>query len=755
MASSKKTSAGAGRSKPVKGRPPSTSTLAHLSQSNSPSILSAFSPDATLFAFVVLAIDRHRLRVYDSASGRAVSEYTVDSARVSSLKWATLTSDSPGPEQNSPSKKRKKTSVPTAAEKDSSSRTEVVALGLSDGIVIFFSPSHSQVLRTLTHPKSTSAVLSLAFDPSNGSALWTSSADGSICLWDVQNKTVLRSWKNDDHIPCTSLSVCPTLEGHSTSLLAAHHSIRLFKDIANDNSLSKPMQVAGFTGHATSIQLLLWFNESEKPTKFFSMAEGDRFVYCWDVEGASLSEKPVAAISLDADVRTFALATPVNSQQCLIALSTSGKLSFVPIPSKFPSSTDKSNTIATILPRSTVSSTSKFRAQDPQVIDLVPLPTSPGLVRVVRLVKGIQPTFDTISYLDDSANYIHNPILPEINQEDISIDPQRALNNRYVESKQLTVGSGHDVNQEDVDGSLVEQEFDGFLQVDLAEMSLGQRLTAVTETEANHVSESEDEYEQHIKRSKATKKARSEVAAIPTNSLTRTLIQALHSSDSRLLEMCLGHSDPALILNTVRRLPPQLTIPLITACVERLGRGPRSSNMKGGGGGTSSQRGSGLLTWLRTVLTVHTGHLMTIPDLVARLSGLHATLTARSSLHDSLLSLSGRLDMVLSQVELRASTTPASLAPLKANKKRPEATVRRYIEGDTESSDEPDDKMDVEVEMGSEDEGSLEDIELGGDSDEDEEEYEDLSDGDSGGNFIDDEAEEEDFTGDEDEDESD
>ena len=113
--------------------------------------------------------------------------------------------------------------------------------------------------------------------------------------------------------------------------------------------------------------------------------------------------------------------------------------------------------------------------------------------------------------------------------------------------------------------------------------------------------------------SKTSKKqAKSDISVIPANSLTRTLIQALHSSDSRLLEMCLTHSDPILIRNTVRRLPPQLAIPLITACVDRLGRGARAANMKGGGGGASSQRGMGLLTWLKTVLAIHTGHLMTV-----------------------------------------------------------------------------------------------------------------------------------------------
>ena len=131
-----------------------------------------------------------------------------------------------------------------------------------------------------------------------------------------------------------------------------------------------------------------------------------------------------------------------------------------------------------------------------------------------------------------------------------------------------------------------------------------------------------------------------------------------------------------------------------------------------------------------------------MPDLVARLSGLHATLSSRLALQETLLTLSGRLDMVLSQIEMRSSAAPATLAPRKAAQpvgKR----VTRYVEG--ESADE-DERMDVEVEVDSgDDDASVEDVELGGDtadeegSDEDEED----SEGDSANEFIDDEAEEE------------
>jgi len=103
-------------------------------------------------------------------------------------------------------------------------------------------------------------------------------------------------------------------------------------------------------------------------------------------------------------------------------------------------------------------------------------------------------------------------------------------------------------------------------------------------------------------------------------------------------------------------------------------------------------------------------------DLVARLAGLHATLTSRLALRESLLSLSGRLDMVLQQVNLRASAAPAPLSHGGKRGKAPAGAAgtreaRRYVEGESEQEE----AMEVELEEGS-DGGSIEDIELGAES---------------------------------------
>lgn len=141
-----------------------------------------------------------------------------------------------------------------------------------------------------------------------------------------------------------------------------------------------------------------------------------------------------------------------------------------------------------------------------------------------------------------------------------------------------------------------------------------------------------------------------------------------------------------------------------------------------------------------------------MPDLVARLSGLHATLTSRLALQQSLLSLNGRLDMVISQIEMRSSTAPAPLSLPKSTKskgkqkKQVEKVAARYVEGESEGEvDAPGTETVVEKD---DDAGSIEDVELGGDDEDEEESEEDKDEGSMG----EDEEEEEEGEGDDDSD---
>ncbi|KAK0198977.1 hypothetical protein F5146DRAFT_1160254, partial [Armillaria mellea] len=741
------------KSKPPRSRPTANSAISQpaVQDASTTTALPAFSPNGNLFAYLSLAVDKHRLRVYDTATSQSVAEHLFEATRATALEWALL--QLPDADQP-PSKKKRKKGVDATEVKT----VEVVILGLSNGTLVLFSPTHGRVIRILSDSQSTVAILSaiVVKNADNISNIWTSSADGFVRKWDIQTNSVLGAWKSDDRVPYSAMALRPS-EEDDRHILVANHSLRL---LSFDNADSqKPNQLASFSGHASVVKAVQWDASQTRSDRFISMAEADRVVSLWAVPVGDATEGQLAAsIQLDSDVRaTSLLHAAASPSQVLLTLAASGRISVFPIPAELSPPTNSSHKVSTLLPRSTLAVPSVKNTSGAQLLAASFVQGHPGQIRIARVVAGVQPVFDLVSYLDESGAFIKDVSISDVSAslvtETTMVSNCCIPSRRYNESASMVVGSGVILGHDpDLDDLAVEHP-EGELDVDLAELSLGQRLTALSGANTRPEGSDDEEASSSKRRKPSGKKVQNDISVVPAASLTRTLLQALHSSDSKLMETCLAHSDPVLIRNTVKALPPQLAVPLLTACMERLGRGARANNMKGGGGGASSQRGTTLIAWVKTVLAVHSGHLMTMPDLVARLSGLHATLTARIALQESLLSLSGRLDMVLSQIEMRSSAAPAPLVPKKKAVK--DKNVKRYVEGESEDEEE---EMDVDVEVDSgDDAGSIEDVELGGSSDEsdEEEEAEDSGDDDDedededddddapvANGFIDDEAEE-------------
>lgn len=177
----------------------------------------------------------------------------------------------------------------------------------------------------------------------------------------------------------------------------------------------------------------------------------------------------------------------------------------------------------------------------------------------------------------------------------------------------MNLGSGI-LAPKDAAGNGVDIELDnGTLDAEMAELSLGQRLRAMQRGGDGHLSPSDSDSDPQS--TKKSKKGRDHATIeVPTESLSRTLTQALHSSDAKLLEGCLRHSDPEIIQNTVMRIPPQLAVPLLQACVDRLARGRGGNTGRSRGSAASSQRGTVMIAWIKIVLVAHSGHLMTVCD---------------------------------------------------------------------------------------------------------------------------------------------
>ena len=113
-----------------------------------------------------------------------------------------------------------------------------------------------------------------------------------------------------------------------------------------------------------------------------------------------------------------------------------------------------------------------------------------------------------------------------------------------------------------------------------------------------------------VQKEPSTSSKETSLLPVHTASLTSSLVQALHSSDVRLLESCLVHSKEKIIKNTVKRLPAHLVIPLVEALVDRLGRNKRGYGV--GVSGVHASRGKALVQWMRAVLVLHIAHLITV-----------------------------------------------------------------------------------------------------------------------------------------------
>ena len=157
-------------------------------------------------------------------------------------------------------------------------------------------------------------------------------------------------------------------------------------------------------------------------------------------------------------------------------------------------------------------------------------------------------------------------------------------------------------------------------------------------------------------------------------SLSTVLTQSLRTNDVSLLETCLHVRDLAIVRNTIERLDSSLTSTLMQKLAERFHSRPG--------------RAGSLLIWIQWTLVAHGGYLASQPGAMKTLAALHRVISERARSLPLLLSLKGKLDMLESQMNLRASMQARSKAQLAADEHDDEDVI--YIEGQEE--DESDDE---------------------------------------------------------------
>lgn len=216
-------------------------------------------------------------------------------------------------------------------------------------------------------------------------------------------------------------------------------------------------------------------------------------------------------------------------------------------------------------------------------------------------------------------------------------------------------------------------------------------LTIEQKLQAMEMVDENDDAGSTANNKKRTKKSTKFGRTAPSSqSLQAALVQALHSKDTALLEGCLRQRNTDVIATTVRRLPTSYVIPLLLQLIDKFQEKP--------------VRAQEIMDWIKPVLQIHTAYLMTVPDLVGKLSNFYQVMDTRVSVLPKLQTLTGRLDIVTTQIDTRAH----KLGSLHQHTNKDEKPRSVYVEQvsddeDEQLDDDDDDLMDESDSMDMED----------------------------------------------------
>ncbi|ORX92225.1 NUC189-domain-containing protein [Basidiobolus meristosporus CBS 931.73] len=567
-------------------------------------IVAKFDSEADLFAIVTQAVDRHRLRIFDTHTGSLKSEFSSDSERkFTCMSWGITQIEGMLSESG--------VSCLRASKVQPAATSKVVALGLENGSVIVYSVALGTIQKTLSGGH-TLPVRDFIFSQ-DGSKGYSCAPDGYLVEWDLKTSSVARKWKSDiKDVHTISLS-------HNESVLAvAAHSIELW-DLESQQVIKK------FTGHASVITNLVFSPNDEI---CISCAEHDRFVNLWDcrLEGDRID---LASLTLDADITQVEISKSNNvlalSEEGVVSLwenlISSSSMSSKPSKKKKRYTTRPSDSIIKIL------STAEESAVVPILVAKF-VSKGDGVEVLVARGSTLKPSFERVAFRDEeNGSLLTNVEIRRDPTSDLLLDQKNIASNN-LQATQKTYGDDNVVVL-------------GATDMALPDPSIKKR------TEVS--SEQEPTIEEKLKDLAVTETADGAAGEVPTNkaitpkanSLVHILVQALHSNDVQLLEGCLNNTNTEIINNTVKRLPPTYVIPFLAQVIPRFQAKPN--------------RGIALLRWIKAVLTIHTAYLMTVPELVKHIGAFYQTADNRLGSFQKLLALSSRLDLVTTQLSMRTT----------------------------------------------------------------------------------------------------
>lgn len=549
------------------------------------------------FAVVVQGVDAFRLRIWDTRTSTLAGEHVVPAGvKCTAVVWGTVGDQSVATD----GKKKKRRRSGVNAEQQGQ---KVVAITLSNGEVQLYSLAHGQVIRTLSGAH-TAAVSDFAF-AGDGVQGYSGGMDGLAIEWDLRTGVEQGRFSADGK-PIKKVRI----SHDGTRLLTAGHAIKLWDTTSREILKAYP-------GHASEVTRIQ-FSADDKIC--VSAADDDRHVSVWDTTAEGSSDH-LATLTMDGAPTNIAL----SSGNQLLALTEEGVVYLWANAARRDTTTPaKKKKKQSSLARSAEGALRIVSSADDGKT-VLPVLAATFSDEKVLIARGnvVKPAFERVEYLDEDGKLqekielSRKPVHSLLMDESASFAGQKQ-HHAYKEANDLLVLGAADLP---VNSTSMMVDDDLFTEnTALKEPTLEERLSAMSVTPAE---------------SKPRKSNRPPTAT----SLHQMLSQAIHTSDVQLLEQALQVHNSDMILATVRRLPPSHVVPLLDQLLLRLQRRPNRARQ--------------LVEWVRAVLLVHTGYLLSVPHLASNLSALYQTLDSRASVFQKLLRLSGRLDLVVTQMAMR------------------------------------------------------------------------------------------------------
>ncbi|ODV79590.1 NUC189-domain-containing protein [Suhomyces tanzawaensis NRRL Y-17324] len=556
--------------------------------SSGPFICAKFDPSKTFLASGHIALDTHQIKVQSVNPSQSPlnTSFNLDkSSKLTQISW-----------------------IPSAGEQ------HILALSLTKGSILIYSPSSNEIITELTTP-SHASILDFHFSLYTQSA-WSCDNGGSIYEWDVVNHKLLQSFNINDVLENaeTINRISSVMYNEKPCLLIGSHSIYLI-------DISSRQIIKTFPGHIQPINSIL--PVPNDPDLFLTSAKGDRFINLYSISKGTTRSVFVSQVSvLDMDLGVQgekSLLTSINENGNLEVFNNPLSL-LIPTASSAQQAKKKRRQAAQIQSRPSNGTVKLSRPEteikNPNDSNLMIncISVSGDSILVTWLENGNVPYFDSIKWIDESGTSL--------------IESDKVVLKSRPNLKPTSHTSfGHDVASAKIyeETHTIVSDGNNYKDIDYNEDEVSETLADKLEKLTT---------DQQPKKNRTKKKL-----GTKTGTLTIVLAQSLRNNDHALLETVLSNRDPQVIQNTIKKLDSSLAVILLDKLSEKIQR--------------QASKFDQLNYWLKWIVIIHGTVLASLPNLSIKLANLHSVLIKKANTLPRLLELQGRLNMLYQQNDLK------------------------------------------------------------------------------------------------------